>query len=92
MKKSLFRLIAGLLLVLTALAPVGAQHFHRPNHANRSQTLKAEHSSQNVRHRVKHRIKKARPGKDERRRRREAKRQQKRRDEGGSIPAKATAF
>ena len=82
MKKNLFLLLAGLLLVLVSLAPVAAQHFRHLGHANNSQTLKAEHSRKNIRQRDKEKPKKRNPKHDERHRRREAKRQQKRRADG----------
>lgn len=82
MKKNLFLLLAGLLLVLISLAPAAAQRFHRIGHANRSKTIKAEHSRKHVRHRDKEKTKKRNPKHDERHRRREAKRQQKRRADG----------
>ena len=89
MKKLVLLLFAGLLLVLASLAPVDAQFFHRMGHANRSRTMKAEHSNKHVRHRDKQRVRKQKPDKNERRRHKEAQRQQKRRAEG--APARAEA-
>ncbi len=82
MKKTLFLLLAGLLLVLISLGPVAAQQFHRMNHANRSKTMKSEHSRKHVRHRDKEKANKRNPKHHEGRRRREAKRQEKRRADG----------
>ena len=75
MKKSVLLLLAVLLLVLTGPAPVGAQFFHRMGHANRSKTMKAEHSNKNVRHRDKQtKVKKRKPDNGEKKRHKQAKR------------------
>ena len=89
MKKTLYLLIAGLLLVLISLAPAAAQRFHRIGHANRSNTIESEHANKHVKHRDKQRIKKKKPTKDERRRKKEAKLQQKRRAEGPALQPEA---
>jgi Skp family chaperone for outer membrane proteins len=74
MKKALLLLFAGLLLVLISLAPAAAQQFHRFGHANRSKTLKPQHSSRHVKHRDKtKKVKKRKPENGEKRRHKQAK-------------------
>jgi hypothetical protein len=96
MKRNLFLLLTGLLLVMVSAAPSAAQWFHRIGHVSKSKTKKSEHSNKGIKHSARHKTKKRNPDHDARRRRKEAKRQEKRRAEGprllpaASEPEKAT--
>jgi hypothetical protein len=90
MKKPLLLLFAGLLLVLISLSPAAAQRFHRIGHANRSHTIKPEHTNKHIRHRDKQKTKKHKPDNGESRRHKENKRQEKRRAENPVPTLEAT--